>query len=165
MIRVYIMLGMMAAAGAAYAYHQVTVSSLKASVAELKADNRTLKENEVQLKQAKATAERSLKAAEENAADQVAALGRLQLRFNQLDEEKENMLRIFRDHNLTRLARAKPGLIETRANKKTASVFRDLENDTKELMDIDTTTPVDGVQPDAEIGVGTSSRATDSNGN
>ena len=29
------------------------------------------------------------------------------------------------------------GMIETRANKKTASVFRDLENDTKELMDVD----------------------------
>ena len=59
------------------------------------------------------------------------------LKNNQLQKDKDNAMKIFKDHNLTRLARAKPGMIETRANKKTASVFRELENDTKELMDVD----------------------------
>ena len=32
-------------------------------------------------------------------------------------------------------------MIETRANAKTAKVFKDLENDTQELMDIDNSEP------------------------
>jgi len=56
---------------------------------------------------------------------------------NELAKEKANYLKVFKDHNLTRLARAKPGMIESRINKGTEKVFRDLENDTKELMDAD----------------------------
>lgn len=168
MIRIYIMLGLIGAAGAAYAYHQVTVSGLEADVARIEADNRTLKQNQVQLKTAVATAEASLQAAEENAKKAEMAMSALTARNNELQREKDNAMRIFKDHNLTRLARAKPGLIEKRANNKTAKVFRDLENDTQELMDIDSTTPTDGVQPDAKTGVGAeaaATRTTDSNGN
>ena len=43
----------------------------------------------------------------------------------------DGYLKIFKDHDFTRLARAKPGLIEPRANKATDAVFTDIENDTK----------------------------------
>ena len=154
MFRVYLLLGILAAAGAAWGYHQITVSQYKATVAQLEANNRTLKDNQVQLELAASTAEKSLREAEENAAKQSAAIASLTTKNNELQRDKENAMKIFKDHNLTRLARAKPGLIEKRANNKTADVFRMLENDTKELMDADDAPEPTGV-PDAE-GSGTS---------
>ena len=164
------MLAVLAAGGAAYAYHTTTVANLERDVAQLEANNRTLKENQVQLETAVNTAEKSLKAAEENAAKQSAAMNALTQKNNTLQKDKDNAMRIFKDHNLTRLARARPGMIEKRANNKTSEVFRMLENDTKELMDIDTDTNADGVQSDAASGMGTEAgdnptRATDTNGN
>jgi len=170
MFKIYLIVAFIGAIAGGYSYHQVTVSKFEAGIAKLEANNRTLKENQVQLELAINTAEASLKAAEENAKKQGEAMNKLTLKNNQLQKDKDNAMRIFKDHNLTRLARARPGMIETRANKKTANVFRELENDTKELIDIDSTTPTDGVQPDAETGVGSgtdsgSTGTTDSNGN
>jgi len=130
------------ALGGGYAYHQVTVSKLENTVIQLEANNRTLKENQVQMEQAVKTAQESLAAAEANAKKSEAAMSELTNRNNELNREKQNYLKVFKDHNLTRLARAKPGLIESRINKGTEKVFRDLENDTKELMDADDNDPV-----------------------
>jgi len=140
--------------GGGYAYHQVTVSNLEAAKAQLEANNRTLKENQVQMEMAVKTAQESLAAAEANAKKTEAAMSALTAKNNELAKEKANYMKIFKDHNLTRLARAKPGMIETRINKGTEKVFRNLENDTKELMSADDT-PVDAGVPDAE-GSGTS---------
>jgi len=128
--------------GGGYAYHQVTVSNLENTVVQLEANNRTLKENQVQMEMAVQTAQASLAAAEANAKKSEAAMSALTTRNNELQREKDNAMKIFKDHNLTRLARAKPGMIEKRMNAKTEQVFRDLENDTKELMDSDDNDPV-----------------------
>ena len=139
----------LSAIGGGYAYHVSTVSKLESNVAQLEANNRTLKENQVQMEIAVKTAQESLAAAEANAKKSEAAMTALTARNNELAREKANAMKIFKDHNLTRLARARPGMIEKRANTKTESVFRELENDTKELMDADDTPDVAGV-PDAE---------------
>ena len=137
-LKIFLLMGLLASLGGAYAYHQVTVSKLESAVVQLEANNRTLKENQVQLELAVNTAEASLKAAEEQAKAQGEAMNKLTLKNNELQKDKDSAMKIFKDHNLTRLARAKPGMIEKRANNKTADVFRMLENDSKELMDIDT---------------------------
>lgn len=136
-IKLFLLFGAVSVIGGGYAYHTTTVAKFEAAVSQLEANNRTLKENQVQLELAVNTAEASLKAAEENAKKQGEAMNKLTLKNNQLQKDKDNAMRIFKDHNLTRLARAKPGMIETRVNKKTAGVFKDLENDTKELMNTD----------------------------
>ena len=48
-----------------------------------------------------------------------------------VEAQMQDYLKIFRDHDLTRLARAKPGMIESRANKRTDEIFTVIENDTK----------------------------------
>lgn len=123
--------------GGGYAYHQVTVSKLETAVVQLEANNRTLKENQVQLQLAAETQAKALRDMEANARKSEAAMAELTQRNNELNKEKQNYMKIFKDHNLTRLARAKPGLIEKRINGGTAKVFRDLENDTKEIMALD----------------------------
>ena len=50
---------------------------------------------------------------------------------SQIQEQMDGYLKIFKDHDLTRLARAKPGMIAPRANKQTDAVFTEIENDTK----------------------------------
>lgn len=142
LIITFVILGVI---GGGYAYHQVTVSNLEAAKAQLEANNRTLKENQVQMEKAVETAQASLAAAEANAKKSEAAMSALTARNNELQREKDNAMKIFKDHNLTRLARAKPGMIEKRMNAKTEQVFRDLENDTKELMDADDAPDATGV--------------------
>ena len=151
-IKLFLLFGAIGAIGGAYSYHQVTVSKFEAGIAKLEANNRTLKENQVQMEIAVNTAEASLKAAEENAKKSEAAMSALTSRNQELNREKQNYLKIFKDHNLTRLARAKPGLIEKRINNGTQKVFEALENDTKELMDIDTPDDAtDGMRPEQDI--------------
>ena len=166
----YVILICLLALGGGYAYHSVTVSNLESEVVQLEANNRTLKENQIQMENAVKVAQQSLAAAEANAKKSEAAMTELTQRNNQLQREKDNAMKIFRDHNLTRLARAKPGMIEKRANAKTAEVFRKLEDDTKELMDSDDADAPTGVQLDAQTGVGpktgdSSTGTTDNNGN
>mgnify|MGYP000066961663 CR=1 FL=1 len=168
-IRLILIFGVLSVIGGGYTYYNSKISNLEVAKAQLEANNRTLRENQVQLELAHRTAEASLKAAEENAAKQSAAMNELTLKNNALQRDKDNAMRIFKDHNLTRLARAKPGMIEKRANNKTAAVFRDLENDTKELMDSDDADAPTGVQSNATVGVGPETGdnptgTTDSNG-
>ena len=52
-----------------------------------------------------------------------------------VEAQMKDYLKIFKDHDLTRLARAKPGMIETRANKRTDEIFTAIENDTKMVQE------------------------------
>jgi hypothetical protein len=52
----------------------------------------------------------------------------LTISLDKSEKVREEMLRIFRDHDLTKLATAKPGLIEKRVNDGTRKVFDDLES-------------------------------------
>ena len=65
-----------------------------------------------------------------------------------IQEQMDGYLKIFKDHDFTRLARAKPGLIEPRANKATDAVFTDIENDTKK-PDISADTTDDSLRDDS----------------
>ena len=46
-------------------------------------------------------------------------------------------LDIFKRHNLTKLAAAKPGLIETRVNNATKEVFDGIEEDSRDIDSAD----------------------------
>ena len=82
---------------------------------------------EVQVQQATAALERQLevmKLQEESLAD-------MNERAAVVEAQMKDYLKIFKDHDLTRLARAKPGMIESRANKRTDEIFTVIENDTR----------------------------------
>ena len=70
---------------------------------------------------------------------QAQAFGDLTRKNNELEADKQKYLKIFKDHNLTKLARARPGLIEPRINKGTNEVFRQVEEDSRELDEADDT--------------------------
>ena len=86
---------------------------------------------EVKFQEQKAAMERQLevmKLQEESLAD-------MNDRAAVVEAQMKNYLKIFKDHDLTRLARAKPGMIETRANKRTDEIFTVIENDTKMVQE------------------------------
>ena len=82
---------------------------------------------EVQVQQATAALERQL----EVMALQEESLAEMNERAAILEAQMQDYLKIFKDHDLTRLARAKPGMIESRANKRTDEIFTVIENDTR----------------------------------
>ena len=86
---------------------------------------------EVKFQEQKAAMEKQLevmKLQEESLAD-------MNERAAVVEAQMQNYLKIFKDHDLTRLARAKPGMIETRANKRTDEIFTVIENDTKMVQE------------------------------
>ena len=64
-------------------------------------------------------------------------LKEMQARNAEIQSEMNRYLDIFKRHNLTNLARAKPGLIEPRANKATKEVFDGIEEDSRNIDSLD----------------------------
>lgn len=149
-LKIILFLLVIGGAGGAFAYHKVTVAELESQVSALETNNQVLKGNNNRLKDGLLDQEeemRELVAERDAERAQVAALT---TRNNELQKDKDRYLRIFKDHNLTRLARAKPGLIEKRINNGTAEVFRQVENDTKNIMALDDNDDTDGVSTVSE---------------
>ena len=100
-------------------------------------ENQTLKENNAQLVMGIETQEKTIESLKNDFALQGEALGTLQAKNNEIELEMNRYLDIFKRHNLTKLAAAKPGLIESRANKATKEVFYGIENDSRDIDNLD----------------------------
>tara|TARA_R100000544_G_C2222781_1_gene58611 strand:+ start:427 stop:819 length:393 start_codon:yes stop_codon:yes gene_type:complete len=72
---------------------------------------------------------------------QTEGLLSIQKKNQEINAEMNRYLDIFKRHNLTKLAAAKPGLIETRVNKGTKDVFNSIEKDSNNIDSLD-----DGLQ-------------------
>ncbi len=126
--------------GLAFGAHKFIVGQLETRIDNQQVQIDTLNQANVGLQAAQSIQEETIRGLEENSRRQVAQMSSLTNRNNELNAEKESYLRIFKDHDFTKLARAKPGSIELRANRATAEVFRSVENDSRELDSIDTQT-------------------------
>jgi len=104
-------------------------------------DNQTLRENNAQLMVAAQTQEETIAQLQNDMALQGQSLLELQAKGQEIQKEMDRYLDIFKRHNLTKLAAAKPGLIETRANKATKEVFDGIEEDSRNIDSLD-----DGLQ-------------------
>jgi hypothetical protein len=115
----YFLIGTIVASlvGGAYVY----VSWQSSEIQTLTKDNVRLTE----VAERNASAVRSMKA---QVAKQRVENKELEAALNKSEETREEMLRIFRDHDLTNLATQKPGLIEKRINDGTRKAFDDLES-------------------------------------
>ena len=72
---------------------------------------------------------------------QGAGLQEMTKRNAEIQGEMNRYLNISKRHNLTKLAYAKPGLIEPKANKATKEVFNGIEEDSRNIDSLD-----DGIQ-------------------
>jgi chromosome segregation ATPase len=125
-------------AGAGYAAHTFMINEKDKRIDQLQTQVDQLNQHNVALQTAAATNEATIMSLEANARQQAQAMVGLTERNNELNAERDSYLRIFKDHDFTKLARARPGMIELRANKATAEVFRSVESDSRELDTADT---------------------------
>ena len=90
-------------------------------------ENQVLTANNAALETAVATQEEAIQTLQNDFTLQTEQLGALQKKSQEAQKEMNLYLDIFKRHNLTKIAAAKPGLIEPRANKATKEVFDGIE--------------------------------------
>jgi len=78
----------------------------------------------------------TIAAQQEQFVKQTTALNNLSKKNQEIEADMNRYLDIFRRHNLTKLAAAKPGLIQPRMNKATKEVFDGIENDSNLISNL-----------------------------
>ena len=99
--------------------------------------NQVLTANNIKLEQAVATQEEAINSLQNDFALQTQSLNELQLKSQETQREMNRYLDIFKRHNLTKLAAAKPGLLEPRINNGTKNVFDSIEEVSRNIDDLD----------------------------
>ena len=99
--------------------------------------NQTLAENNMKLEVALEEQKQAIEALRESYEKQGKALMNMSRKNAEIEAEKAEYLAIFSRHNLDMLALKKPGLIEIRFRNASEAVMEGLEDDTKELYNLD----------------------------
>ena len=99
--------------------------------------NQVLTANNVALETAVATQEEAISTMKNDFALQTKALGDLQAKSQATQLEMNRYLDIFKRHNLTKVAAAKPGMLEPRINKGTKNVFESIEAISRTIDSLD----------------------------
>lgn len=120
-------------AGLGYAGHLFVVNRLNTEITQLQSDVRQYQAQNVALQSAAEINEQTIRSLQENNQRQLEQVTSLTTANQQFQAEKDQYLSIFRRHDLARLALARPGLIEPRINNGTQEVFRQVEEDTREI--------------------------------
>ena len=100
-------------------------------------DNITLKENNFKLEAAVEEQKETMEIMKGQYELQGESLQNMARVNAEIEAEKAEYLAIFARHNLDMLALKKPGLIEIRFNNASEAVMEGLEDDTKELYNLD----------------------------
>ena len=103
--------------------------------------NQVLTANNAALQGAVATQEAAIENMQNDFALQTKELGVLQAKSQATQMEMNRYLDIFKRHNLTKLASAKPGLLEPKINRGTKNVFDSIEEISRTIDALD-----DGVE-------------------
>lgn len=117
----------------AYGAHSFIVGGLTKQVEEQQIQINLLNQHNVALQGAAEINEKTIASLEESNSKQIEQIGDLTVKSNEWERQATEAQQIFKDHNFTKLSRLRPGMIEDRANNKTAEVFRAVEDDSKEV--------------------------------
>jgi len=118
-------------------YHKTTITALENRLADLQSEVDFTRAENVALQTAAQTNEATIRSLEAKSAQQAQQMGVLTQNNQQLSSERDEFMSIFKRHNLTKLARSKPGLIEPRINSGTHRVLETIMEDTRELDQAD----------------------------
>ena len=123
----------------AYSYHKVVINEKDNRINQQQMEISSAAQQNVALQTAAATNESTIIRMEKQMKEQAQAFADLTQKNSSLERDKTQYLSIFKRHNLTKTARAKPGFMETKINSGTAKVFRQVEADSRELDEADDT--------------------------
>ena len=99
--------------------------------------NQTLSANNIALEGAVEEQKAAISAIRENFEKQTKALTNMTRKNAEIEADKERYLGILSKHKFERLATVKPGLMENRFNKGTVEVIEGIENDTKDISNLE----------------------------
>jgi hypothetical protein len=114
-----------------YQFLLALIVALGGSTYYLWNENQTLKGNNAKLEYAVETQQETITNLQNDFALQGKSLIDMQSKNQQIEAEMNRYLDIFKRHDLTKLAAAKPGLIEPRVNEATKGIeqdSRDIDN-------------------------------------
>ena len=125
-----ILMGIIGAMGlSAMLYYNISVVPMKVKLEE---QVKIIAAQDLRDQEQKATIE----AIQNNLQKTSQELTGLQVRNQAYETEMNEYMDIFRRHNLSKLASAKPGLIELRANTRTKEAFDAIEADSKRISSL-----------------------------
>lgn len=126
-------------AGLGYAAHKFQVTQLEGRINQLQTQTDQLRAENTAFQVAQEQNLATITNLQNQAQAQIQQMGEMTTQMAAIEKEKNEYLSIFRDHNLYRLARARPGMIEPRINNGTNEVFRQVEQDSREIANVDET--------------------------
>ena len=97
-------------------------------VVNLQQENGVLKANEAVLQLANDVLVAEKKQYKENLAKSAERIADVNRRFDDAVEAKNNVIRLFADHDFTKLYNAKPDWITKKMNKATKKIFKEIED-------------------------------------
>tara|TARA_B100000614_G_C14421723_1_gene442227 strand:+ start:335 stop:778 length:444 start_codon:yes stop_codon:yes gene_type:complete len=121
----------------AWGAHSFIVGGLNKTVEQQQRQIDVLNQQNVALQSAAEINENTIRNLEESNSRQIAQIGDLTVKANEWERQAKEAQQIFKDHNFTKLSRLRPGMIEDRANNKTAEVFRAVEEDSKDIANLE----------------------------
>ena len=121
----------------AWGAHSFIVGNLNKTVEQQQRQIDVLNQQNVALQSAAEINEQTIRSLEESNSRQIAQIGDLTVKANEWERQAKEAQQIFKDHNFTKLSRLRPGMIEDRANNKTAEVFRAVEEDSKDIANLE----------------------------
>ena len=125
-----ILMGIIAAMGiAGYLYYQGAVLPMKNKLEE---QANVILAQDLRDQEQKA----AIAAIQDNLETTSKALSGMQLKNQQYETQMSEYLDIFRRHNMAKLASAKPGMIQKRANTRTKEVFNAIEESSKHISSL-----------------------------
>ena len=140
----YLIIGFVLASMAGFAAHKFIVGRLETDIAKQTTLAEERLAHNVTLQTAADINKKTIDSLTTKFEYQNEMIGTLQSNLTTLEQQRDKYLSIFRKHDLTALARKKPGLIETRINNGTREVFDELRITT------DTTPPVEEENENSE---------------
>ena len=122
--------------GIAYGGHNWIVGKLETRIDQQQMQIDVLNQQNVSLQAAAQQNEETIRNMEARAKEQVKQITQLSTSATEWENQAKEYMNIFANHNFTRLARLKPGMIEDRANDATKEVFDSVEADSREIYEL-----------------------------
>ncbi len=120
----------------AYGAHSFIVGNVNKTIEQQQMQIDVLNQRNVALESAAQINEQTIRSLEESNSKQIEQIGDLQVANTEYQRQAEEAMAIFRDHDLTILSRRRPNMIEDRANDATKAVFDAVEQDSRDISQL-----------------------------
>lgn len=122
--------------GLAYGAHNWIVNRLETQIEVQQRQIDVLNQQNVALQSAAEQNEATIRNMEARAKQQVEQITQLTTAASEWEDQAKEYMSIFANHNFTRLARLRPDTIERQANDATRAVFDSVEQDSREIEEL-----------------------------